>query len=44
MRQPLLDKGTVAGSLLLDPSPGTLAEEVLLPTELAVRASTGPPP
>ncbi|HEX6676960.1 MAG TPA: LacI family DNA-binding transcriptional regulator [Actinomycetes bacterium] len=44
VRQPLLDKGTVAGRLLLDPSPGTRAEEVLLPTELAVRASTGPPP
>jgi DNA-binding LacI/PurR family transcriptional regulator len=44
VRQPLLDKGAVAGRLLLDPSPGAGADEVLLPTELAVRASTGPPP
>ena len=44
VRQPLLDKGTVAARLLLDPTPGTPAEEVLLPTELAVRASTAPPP
>jgi DNA-binding LacI/PurR family transcriptional regulator len=44
VRQPLLDKGVVAGQLLLDPTPGKQAEEVLLPTELAVRASTGPPP
>jgi DNA-binding LacI/PurR family transcriptional regulator len=43
VRQPLLDKGVVAGRLLLDPSPGRGAEEILLPTELAVRASTGPP-
>jgi DNA-binding LacI/PurR family transcriptional regulator len=44
VRQPLLDKGIVAARLLLDPGPGAGAEEVLLPTELAVRASTGPPP
>jgi DNA-binding LacI/PurR family transcriptional regulator len=44
VRQPLLDKGAVAGRLLLDPSPGRGAEEILLPTQLAVRASTGPPP
>ncbi len=44
VRQPLLDKGVVAGRLLLEPEPGTQVEEVLLPTQLAVRASTGPPP
>jgi len=44
VRQPLLDKGRIAGQLMLgqqEPPPGG---EVLLPTELVVRASTAPPP
>ena len=43
VRQPLLDKGRVAGRLLLDPEAAG-PREVLLPTELVIRASTGPAP
>jgi DNA-binding LacI/PurR family transcriptional regulator len=41
VRQPLLEKGELAGRLLI----GEAAErEVILPVELVVRGSTGPPP
>ena len=42
VRQPMLDKGRVAGSLLLDEGERPSARRVVLPTELIVRASTGP--
>ena len=42
VRQPALDKGRIAGRLLLDPPDDPAQRQVLLPTELAVRASTGP--
>ena len=41
IRQPLVEKGRAAGRLLLEP--GT-EREVILPTELVARGSTGPPP
>jgi DNA-binding LacI/PurR family transcriptional regulator len=41
IRQPLVDKGREAGRLLLEP--GT-EREVILPTELVARGSTGRPP
>jgi DNA-binding LacI/PurR family transcriptional regulator len=41
VRQPLVEKGREAGRLLMEP--GT-EREVILPTELIVRGSTGPPP
>lgn len=44
VRQPALDKGRIAGRLLLDPPDDPAGRQVLLPTELAVRASTGPAP
>jgi DNA-binding LacI/PurR family transcriptional regulator len=44
VRQPALEKGRIAGRLLLDPPEDPSARQVLLPTELAVRASTGPAP
>jgi DNA-binding LacI/PurR family transcriptional regulator len=45
VRQPLLEKGHAAGLLVLTPpDPGGTAPEVILPTELVVRASTGPVP
>lgn len=44
VRQPALDKGRIAGRLLLDPPDDPAQRQVLLPTELAVRASTGPAP
>ena len=44
VRQPLLEKGRRAGRLLIDPPPGNGPAEVILPTELVVRASTGPAP
>jgi DNA-binding LacI/PurR family transcriptional regulator len=44
VRQPALDKGRIAGRLLLDPPDDPAERQVLLPTELAVRASTGPAP
>jgi len=43
VRQPTLEKGRVAGQLLLDESERPAARRVLLPTELMVRASTGVP-
>jgi DNA-binding LacI/PurR family transcriptional regulator len=42
VRQPLLRKGEEAGRLLV--TPPDEPTEVLLPVELVVRASTGPPP
>lgn len=41
IRQSALDKGRIAGELLLNP-PATADRHVVLPTELIVRASTGP--
>ena len=43
VRQPMLDKGRVAGRLLLDEGERPAARRVLLPTELVVRSSTAPP-
>jgi DNA-binding LacI/PurR family transcriptional regulator len=43
VRQPMLEKGRVAGRLLLDESDRPEARRVLLPTELIVRRSTAPP-
>ncbi len=40
--QPAVDKGRVAGELLLDPPEEAARRQVLLPTELIVRTSTGP--
>jgi DNA-binding LacI/PurR family transcriptional regulator len=40
VRQPLVDKGRQAGRLLLEPN---TEREVILPLELVVRGSTGPP-
>jgi DNA-binding LacI/PurR family transcriptional regulator len=42
IRQPIKDKGRAIGRLLLDPD--TTEHQVLLPTELVVRASSGPAP
>lgn len=42
VRQPAMDKGRIAGTLLLDPPASEQECRVLLPTELVVRASTGP--
>jgi DNA-binding LacI/PurR family transcriptional regulator len=43
VRQPVFDKGRLAGTVLLDPD--QIAEyDLTLPTELVVRASTGPVP
>ncbi|PZF96436.1 LacI family DNA-binding transcriptional regulator [Micromonospora deserti] len=44
VRQPAEDKGRIAAQLLLDPPADPAAGHVLLPTELVVRASTGPVP
>ena len=41
VRQPLVEKGRQAGRLLLEPN---TEREVILPLELMVRGSTGPPP
>lgn len=42
IRQPIKDKGRIVGRVLLDP---TMTERhILLPTELVVRASSGPAP
>jgi DNA-binding LacI/PurR family transcriptional regulator len=43
IRQPMLEKGRVAGQLLLDESERPAARHLLLPTTLLVRNSTGPP-
>lgn len=42
IRQPAIDKGVIAAELLLDPPQDPVDRHVLLPTELIVRASTGP--
>lgn len=44
VRQPAADKGRLAGRLLLDPPERIEDRQVVLPTELIVRASTGPSP
>jgi DNA-binding LacI/PurR family transcriptional regulator len=44
IRQDPLARGRIAGSLLLDPPSDPDACKVVLPTELIVRASTGPAP
>lgn len=44
VRQPALERGRIAGRLLLDPPDDPDARRVILPTELVVRASTGPAP
>jgi DNA-binding LacI/PurR family transcriptional regulator len=41
VRQPLLEKGEIAGRLLIDAAP---QREIVLPVELVVRGSTAPPP
>jgi DNA-binding LacI/PurR family transcriptional regulator len=42
IRQPSIDKGVIAGDLLLDPPDEASQRQVLLPTRLIVRATTGP--
>lgn len=42
MRQPIRERGRLLGRMLLDPS--YTETEIVLPTELVVRASTGPAP
>ncbi|WP_027342177.1 LacI family DNA-binding transcriptional regulator [Hamadaea tsunoensis] len=42
--QPALEKGRIAGGLLLDPPDDPAEGRVVLPTRLVVRASTGPAP
>ncbi|MEV0270255.1 LacI family DNA-binding transcriptional regulator [Hamadaea sp. NPDC050747] len=42
VRQPAADRGRIAGELLLDPDSRPPTGQVVLPTELIVRASTGP--
>jgi DNA-binding LacI/PurR family transcriptional regulator len=42
IRQPIKDKGRRVGRILLDPA--TTERQVLMPTELVVRASSGPAP
>lgn len=44
VRQPLLEKGRTAGRLLLEDWQPDSPPEVILPTELVIRASTGPTP
>jgi DNA-binding LacI/PurR family transcriptional regulator len=44
VRQPALERGRIAGRLLLDPPDDPAQRRVVLPTELIVRASTGPAP
>jgi DNA-binding LacI/PurR family transcriptional regulator len=43
VRQPVFDKGRLAGQMLLEPD-AVPDRQVVLPTELVVRASTGPVP
>jgi DNA-binding LacI/PurR family transcriptional regulator len=43
VRQPSLDKGRAAGELLLDRGDRQRSRTLLLPTELMVRATSGPP-
>jgi DNA-binding LacI/PurR family transcriptional regulator len=42
IRQPLLEKGLIAGRLLIEPDGGE-PREVILPVELVARGSTRPP-
>lgn len=42
--QPALEKGRLTGTLLLDPPDDPTRRQILLPTRLRVRASTGPAP
>jgi DNA-binding LacI/PurR family transcriptional regulator len=42
VRQPALEKGRQVGALLLDPPEDRAQRQIVLPTELVVRASTGP--
>jgi DNA-binding LacI/PurR family transcriptional regulator len=44
VRQPVADKGRIAARALLDRLDGSTPAPVVLPTELIVRASTGPVP
>jgi DNA-binding LacI/PurR family transcriptional regulator len=44
VRQPLVDKGALAGDRLLALLEGGAAQDAVLPVELVVRASTGPAP
>jgi DNA-binding LacI/PurR family transcriptional regulator len=43
VQQPTMEKGRVAGQLLLDEGERPAARHVLLPTELMIRTSTGIP-
>jgi DNA-binding LacI/PurR family transcriptional regulator len=44
VRQPAIEKGRIAGALLLDPPSDPARRQVMLPTEFVVRATTGPAP
>lgn len=44
IRQPVRDKGRMVGKLLLDPDLDITERQVLMPTELIVRSSSGPAP
>ncbi|WP_326553394.1 LacI family DNA-binding transcriptional regulator [Micromonospora sp. NBC_01813] len=44
IRQPAEDKGRIAAELLLDPPAASDRRQILLPTELITRTSTGPAP
>jgi DNA-binding LacI/PurR family transcriptional regulator len=43
VRQPITEKGTTAGRLLLEPAQDDPAPRVLMPHELVVRRSAAPP-
>jgi len=42
VRQPIKDKGRAVGRILLDPA--TTERQLLMPTQLIVRSSSGPAP
>ncbi len=44
VRQPIVDKGRLAAGLLLDTPEDVADRQIVLPTQLVVRASTGPAP
>ena len=44
VRQPIVDKGRLAAGLLLDTPEEIADRQIVLPTQLVVRASTGPAP
>jgi DNA-binding LacI/PurR family transcriptional regulator len=44
IRQPAEDKGRIATELLLDPPAGEHRQQIVLPTEMITRPSTGPAP